>query len=579
MMNFRHLHLFAYLVTVPGFLSLPLASQTQPAPAKIPQGRDTLNMSDVRLGGELGTRYQAATCNLLTRQDRYSLDVFRSNALGTPEAIWEGWPWPGDQIGRFLGNLQVASALGWTPAPKLRADILDTVLPLQRTPGNFGPDPPDPTDVEDISGNAFALRGLMDAYADTRDARTLEAARRMGRFFEANFDYYKARRQGSVHEFYGHCADGLVRLYEQGGDKWALELAQQIASRASRAPHTHHALSMYRGVLDLYRITGNEDYLRRTLDYLEWVRANRIVTGGVPEEMPKSYEDEGCALADYVLVNLMTFAATGKDLFLDEAENTLVNHFFMNQFHTGGFGHRAYDFEVVGGKGWQGWKGKFGSENPGCCSLWGQWALGNVGPYIVTRHHGAVEVNLYPTAEISLPDLGTKLSLKSDFPRLNRASMEVFTKGAPTMEFRLRLPRWAEAATLSVNGVKVAARVEDRRLVLRRKWRSGDVMEVQFKSGLRLVRWPKEDSALAAVFDGPLCLALSSADANVDARWRIATTAEGKLALNSSGQPVLIGEKGETQIRLRPIESDWLNPDVFNPHRLRVLFDTKPEVP
>ena len=568
---------FTYMAVVTIFLSLPLAGQSQHAPEKIPQGRDALKMSDVRLGGELGTRYQAATCNLLTRQDRYTLETFRSSAENTPGAFW--WDWPGDQIGRYLSVLHVASGNGWASAPALRTGVLDVVLPLQKEGGNFGSASPDRADVKFISGNAFALRGLLDAYEDTREERALTAARRLGRYFESSFDYYKDRREGSVHEFYGHCLDGLVRLYELGGDAWALDLAERIGSRAGLTPHAHHSLSMYRGLIDLYRVTGKEDYLRRTVAYLEWVRTLRAVTGGTPENLPDYHEDEGCALADDVVVNLQVFAATGREEYLEQAEHTLVNHLLMNQFHTGGFGHRGFAQEIVGGKDWQGWEAKYGSENPGCCSLWGQWGLGNVGPYIVTRHNGAVEVNLYPTADISLPDLGTQLSLKSDFPRMTRASIEVLTKGTRAMEFRLRLPRWAEAATLSVNGAKVAPRMEDRRLVLRRKWRSGDVVEIQFQSGLRLVRWPKVDSAQAAVFDGPLCLALSSADANVDATWQIATTAEGKLALNSSGQPVLIGENGETQIQLKPIEGDWLNPDVFNPHRLRVLFQTKRVAP
>ena len=567
-MKFTPHHSFILFIV----LTAPLAlGQDSPPPKPNPNMRDVVPFSHVRLAGDLGTRYQAAICNILTRQDRYTPDTFRSSAEGTPGALW--WDWPGDQIGRFLSVLHVASGTGWSSAPALRTGILDTVLPLQKETGNFGPTNPNRADVQFISGNAFALRGLLDAYEDTRDERTLAAARRLARYFESSFDYYKDRRQGSVHEFYGHCLDGMVRLYELGGDAWALDLARQIASRAGLTPHAHHSLSLYRGMMDLYRLTGNEDDLKRTVAYLAWVRSVRAVTGGMPENMPEYHEDEGCTLADYVVVNLKVFAATGRDESLDEAENTLVNHFFMNQFHTGGFGHRGFAQEVVGGKDWQGWEAKFGSENPGCCSIWGPWGLGNVGPYIVTRDGGAVEVNLYPTTEVSLPELGTQISLKSDFPRMKSASISVLTKGTPSIEFRLRVPRWAEAATLSVNGVTVTPRVEDRRLVLRRKWRSGDVIEIQFKSGLRLVHWPKEDSASVAVFDGPLCLALSSADADVDAQWRISTTTDGRLALNSSGQPVLVGGKGETQVRLRPLESDWLNPDVFNPHRLRVLFD------
>src|ERR1017187_8844512 len=118
--------------------------------------REIAKLRDVRLDGELGARYQAAMCNILTRQDRYSLESFRSSASGVPGALW--WDWPGDQIGRYLSMLHVASGCGWTPAQARRAEILDAVLPLQGGAGGFGPGKPDLTNVQFISGNAFALR-------------------------------------------------------------------------------------------------------------------------------------------------------------------------------------------------------------------------------------------------------------------------------------------------------------------------------------------------------------------------------------------------------------------------------------
>ena len=544
------------------------------APAvKFPNLRAISNLADVRLGGELGTRYQAATCNVLTRTDRYSLESFRADAVGDPGPLWPDWP--GDQIGRYLSVLHVAYLSGWTPAPALRDEILAVVLPLQRQSGNFGAENPDIKDVKVISGNAFALRGLLDSYEDSRDSRTLAAARRLARFFEDSFDYYQDRgAQGSVHEFYGHCLDGLIRLYDLTGDASALDFGERIASRAGLSAHTHHSLSMYRGVMDLYRLTGNEDYLNRTVNYLNWVHSVRAVTGGVPENMPDYHEDEGCALADYVVVNLQVFAATGRDEYLDEAENTLVNHLFMNQFHTGGFGHRGFAQQIVGGKDWQGWEGKFGSENPGCCSMWGQWGLANVGKYIVTTHAKAVELNLYPTAEIALSQLGMRVVMQSDFPRMREASLTIYTDRPKALAFRIRVPQWAEAATISVNARNFAAPRDGQRLVLNRTWRSGDTVKIQFQSSLRIVHWPKEDSSTMAVFDGPLCLALSNVDANVDDDWRVAVTGEGKMVLNSMDQPVLLDGKGEAGETLHPLKEDWLSPDVSNPHRLRVLFKT-----
>jgi hypothetical protein len=38
--------------------------------------------------GDLGTRFNAATVNLLTRQDRYTLDSYKSSATSTPGALW-----------------------------------------------------------------------------------------------------------------------------------------------------------------------------------------------------------------------------------------------------------------------------------------------------------------------------------------------------------------------------------------------------------------------------------------------------------------------------------------------------------
>ncbi len=110
------------------------------------------------------------------------------------------------------------------------------------------------------------------------------------------------------------------------------------------------------------------------------------------------------------------------------------------------------------------------------------------------------------------------------------------------------------------------------RLSVSRPWRSGDIVKVRFTSSPRLAPWPQADSPLVGVFDGPLCLALSSSDANVDAGWHIATTTGGTPVLDGAGQPVLVEHNGEKTRALRPLGDEWLSLDVSNPHRLRVLF-------
>ena len=559
------------------FLGLLCHGESSAAPAN---GMQTwmpsrpIPFAQVRLKGELGTRYMAATCNLLTRTDRYTLDSFAANAAGKPGCLWPDWP--ADQLGRWFSVLHVAEGYGWTPAAWQRQAVAGSILPLQTTEGNFGP-PGSAAKMDSRipSGNAFGLRGLMDAYADTHEPRLLDAARKLARYFEALAPRWETRQQGKLHEFYGHCLDGLVALSEQGGDRWALDLAERLAQHAGRTPHTHHSLSLCRGLIDLARVTGKKEYLAKVEDYLAWCREHQIVTGGLPEAMPQSEQDEGCGLADWIVVNLMMYSHTGEERYLDDAEHTLVNHFFMNQFHTGGFGHRSFSQEVIGGKQWQGWDGQFGSENPGCCSLWGQWALGQVGRFVVTQSDDTARINLYPSVEVVLPDRGLRVEISSDFPRLTNARIRVECQKAGTHSLALRIPPWARSMKVKCNGLDVEQPKAGRRVLLSRTWQASTTIDVEFVAGLRVVSWPAKAPQGVAVFDGPLCLGLSSEAADVNLPWAVLVDATGQPVLDSEGRPQVIEPSGRTVKTLEPIGAGWLTPDVKNPARKRVLFQTK----
>ena len=553
------------------FAGLALSEERQVKMLPKEELQQPIPLSQVQLRGELGARYMAATCNLVTRTDRYSLDSFAASAAARPGALW--WDWPGDQIGRWLSVLHVAEGLGWTPAAANREAVADVVLPLQTKDGNFGkPDSLKSDDVRIPSGNAFALRGLVDAYADTHDPRFLASARRLARYFEAIAPKWEKSQEGKLHEFYGHCLDGLVALYEQGGDRWALDLAKRLAKNVGRTTHTHHSLSLCRGLIDLARVTGDKEYLKKVEDYLAWCRENQTVSGGLPEEMPKSEQDEGCGLADWVVVNLMMFQVTGNDRYLDDAEHTLVNHFFLNQFHTGGFGHRSFSQQIVGGKQWQGWGGKFGSENPGCCSLWGQWALGQVARFIVTQSADTVSVNLYPSAEITLPDRGVRLQISSDFPRMTTARIRVECEKPQEFTLALRVPSWANLVAVKCLGAHTGISADGRRALLPRKWKGASTVVAEFLTEVRTVSWPLKNPKGVAVFDGPLCMGLSSSAANVDVPWTVRLDASGQPLLDRAGRPQVIEPLSKTVKPLEPINSRWLTPDEKDPARWRILF-------
>lgn len=565
----------ACLVLLPG-CQARRGSEDTPAPASMAMeavsGQHPLSFEQVRFGGEYGTRFAAATANLLTRTELYTLDSFIGATAGRPGSL--RWDWPGDQIGRWLSVVHVAQGYGWSGQAWPPGVLLDAVLPFQTAAGHFGPEAA-AEDVRSLSGNAFALRGMMDAYGDTQDARFLESARRLGRFFERIAPDWETRRDGHLHEFYGHCIDGLVALYEQAGDRWALDLAERIAVHAGRTPHTHHSLSLQRGLIDLARMTGKLAYLDKVEDYLAWCREKQTVTGGLPEGMPVSEQDEGCSLADWIVVNMMMAQMTGETRYIDDAEKTLVNHFFFNQFHTGGLGHLSFGQEVVGGKVWQGWKARFGSENPGCCSLWGMWALGQAGRFVVTESNDHVFVNLYPEAVIALPDKGVRLEIAGDFPRMSEVRVTVECAEPRRFTLALRVPAWANDAEVWCGGEPVTGSVTGRRVVVSRTWNGKTDVEIGFKSGFRLLPWPVAKPLGMGVFDGPLCLGLPATAGDVNLVWSVLVEGSGRLLLDTAGRPLAVDPLGRVAIALEPVSAGWLIPDAKDPVKRRILFQTR----
>ena len=334
----------------------------------------------------------------------------------------------------------------------------------------------------------------------------------------------------------------------------------------------HHSLSLFRSLVDLARVTGKCEYIEKVEDYLAWCSENRTATGGLPEAMPESYEDEGCGLADWIVINLMMFEAIGEERYMDDAEHTLVNHFFMNQFHTGGFGHLLFSQEIVGGKGWQGWDGQFGSENPGCCSLWGQWALGQSGKYIVTQSDDTVFVNLYPSATITLPERDICLKMTSDFPRMNKIRISVICQKPESFTLALRVPPWAEDMQVQIDGSVVEKQGSGRRMCLTHKWKNTVMIDIAFVTGLQAVPWPADKPRGVALFDGPLCLGLSSETADVDLPWSLLVDASGRPRLDDKGRPQVVEPSGRIVTALKPVSAFWLLNEVKDPVRRRILF-------
>lgn len=118
-----------------------------------------------------------------------------------------------------------------------------------------------------------------------------------------------------------------------------------------------------------------------------------------------------------------------------------------------------------------------------------------------------VFVNLYIPSTARWTQDGTQISLtqESEYPYDSHVELEVGTSKAATLAVNLRIPSWAEGASVSVNGKReaVAAGIFAR---VQREWKSGDRIELELPMQTRLEAIDAQHPDTVAVLVGPLVL-------------------------------------------------------------------------
>ncbi|MDR0520981.1 MAG: glycoside hydrolase family 127 protein [Planctomycetaceae bacterium] len=255
-------------------------------------------------------------------------------------------------------------------------------------------------------GNSRMLCGLIESYKAQPQQEILHAAEKLGDFYAGiapqwTSPSFIARYVGSTPETvkdalqtgtplpvkdsyaaaFGTCffpaIEGLVKLYQLTKKKKYLDTAEQLAAfyRAFdllRTSHIHGMLCSYYGILLLYETTGSPEYLQRAEKrWTDLVRAGIAApTGGVPEGVNR-HVDEGCAEADWLRVNLKLYQLTKNEKYRRMFHRLLNNHYLMNQWLSGGFGHRQILQDARGQFGF----GKGHSEAVWCCDFHGALGL------------------------------------------------------------------------------------------------------------------------------------------------------------------------------------------------------------
>lgn len=361
---------------------------------------------------------------------------------------------------------------------------------------------------------------------------------------------------------------GLVEMYRTTGDKKYLELAETFINMLGTAPkksddhrgmdhsqrgtpireesqavgHAGHGNYLYSGVVDLYAETGEE----ALLDAMERIWQNvatrkMYLTGatgphhfgiskhaivaeayGLDFELPnqKAY-NETCANIGNAMWNWRMFLLNGDAKFAEIAELVFYNSALSgidlegrNFFYTNPL--RYIQDHPQNNKD-KGERGPFMSVF--CCPPNIIRTIAKMHTYAYNTSDKGIWVNLYGSNELDtkLADgFNVKLNQQTDYPWDGLVRISVDIKKKKEFSMMLRIPAWAEASEIKVNGVAVDAQVvPGSYFELKRNWSKGDVVELNMPMTPQLILSEptvEETRNQVAVKRGPLVYCLESMD-------------------------------------------------------------------
>ena len=325
---------------------------------------------------------------------------------------------------------------------------------------------------------------------------------------------------------------GLVKLYRATGRQRYLDLAKYFidvrgpggdryhqshvkpVEQTEGLGHAVRAGYLYSGMADVAALTGDPAYLSAIDRIWENVAGKKLyLTGGIGA-VP-SGEAFG---ADYFLPNLRAYCETcaavandywnqrlfllhGDARYMDVFERTLYNGLLSGVSLDGKLFFYPNPLESAGKYSRSPW---FGCA---CCPGNVTRFMASVPGYFYARQGSAIYVNLFASGVADIPldhEPSVTLTQATRYPWDGNVKITVAPAKTAKFALRLRVPGWArgeaspgglyqfvdtngEPATLQINGKPAPIKLEQGYAILDRRWRKGDVVELNLPMPVRRV--------------------------------------------------------------------------------------------
>ncbi|MFD2330443.1 beta-L-arabinofuranosidase domain-containing protein [Cohnella sp. GCM10020058] len=473
-------------------------------------GLNTIPWRDLETSGELRRRASLSFDRMET--EPYEPDtVFKS-----PD-----YEWPGDWEGRTILAL-VLLAQATHREPTHLTEIMERLPDYLNANGYFGPvHEPGTVDEQQLSGNSWFLRAMVEHYRWNKDDFSLSIVEQMIEhlLLPASGQY---REYPVLPEQRVFAGDAIGELQQERVGAWRLSTdigcafimldgatqAYQIVPRpelgelidemiakfktvdlAGLSFQTHATLSALRGVLRHYETTCEESLLRK---------AEEVFALYVQEGMTESYANynwfgrpdwtESCAVVDSFIVAVSLWKHTGKAAYLDTAHHIYYNGMGYGQRPNGGFGCDV----CAGANGEHMLEPKSPElfEAFWCCTMRGGEGLARAVEYSYFVNEDQITVPFYGENRGRFIIKNGQLVIRqhADYPYEGLVRLEIIESTvAGPISLRLFVPSWTEASSigLRIDGEARSVAVRDGFVTLTGKLEAGTVVELTFGIVLR----------------------------------------------------------------------------------------------
>lgn len=354
----------------------------------------------------------------------------------------------GDLTGRYLDFLSATMEVDETDRERLD-ELFQRILKCRTKDGTFG----DAynresleTEHDKIWGTgAKHFIGLIRYYLWSGNVKALDAAIGNAEYFLSHKDcVYKLleeNKKSNGFDLYYWIVEPLAMLYGIVGDQRYIDVIRKIEQAMPESicqQHSHGLMTVLRGFQLAAIYTGDKEFNDLPEKFRKEIEKDAVwVDGNIPEIFPVDSRNEGCSIADWIMLNLYSGFITGNPECYELAENAMFNALSLNQTVNGGFGHRMLKKDKTGYLA-----GHLSQEAWWCCLHNAGLSLIEYARHAVTMEDKKVFVNLLLPGKYTFDNI--EVTITTNYPQTASALITVKNAG----DVSIRIPSFVKNAEI-----------------------------------------------------------------------------------------------------------------------------------